>query len=49
MCYECGKINKINLNERIYKCSCGLEEDRDIKAAKTIMYVGLNKISAYGT
>jgi transposase len=40
MCYNCGAINQISLTERTYKCSCGLEEDRDIKAAKTILKVG---------
>ena len=40
MCYQCGKINSLNLQDRIYKCSCGLEEDRDIKAAKTVMKAG---------
>ncbi len=40
MCYNCGKINEISLSERVYACSCGLKEDRDIKAAKTILYVG---------
>jgi hypothetical protein len=40
MCYNCGLINQIFLSERTYKCSCGLEEDRDIKAAKTVLKVG---------
>lgn len=40
-CYKCGTDNVLSLNERVYKCSsCGLVEDRDVKAAKTIMYVG---------
>lgn len=46
MCYKCGYINSIKLSDRIYKCSCGLEEDRDIKAAKTIKYVGEHKTLA---
>jgi putative transposase len=45
MCYNCGKINELELKERTFMCSCGLVEDRDIKAAKTIMYVGLNDIN----
>ena len=40
LCYACGKKNKIGLDERTYRCSCGLEEDRDIKAAKTILLIG---------
>jgi putative transposase len=40
MCYMCGNINEIALSDRVYKCSCGLVEDRDVKAAKTIKHVG---------
>ena len=41
MCYNCGLIHKsVPLSQRIFKCECGLEEDRDIKAAKTILKVG---------
>lgn len=48
MCYKCGKINTISLSERVYRCSCGLEEDRDIKAAKTIKVVGEHKTLPMG-
>lgn len=42
LCYQCGHINEISLPERVYKCSnCGLTENRDVKAAKTILHVGL--------
>jgi putative transposase len=38
-CYNCDKMNEILLNENVYKCSnCGLIENRDVKAAKTIKY-----------
>lgn len=38
MCYNCGEIHReITLADRIFKCDCGLEEDRDVKAAKTIL------------
>lgn len=40
ICYKCGKSNNISLNERTYRCDCGLVEDRDIKAAKTILSIG---------
>jgi transposase len=44
MCYRCGVINQISLSERVYRCDyCGLEEDRDIKAAKTVLTVGRRK------
>jgi putative transposase len=40
LCYKCGKINDIPRSQRIYTCLCGLVEDRDVKAAKTILHVG---------
>jgi putative transposase len=46
LCYNCGKINSLSLSTRIYKCDCGLEEDRDIKAAKTILLIGQSKINS---
>ena len=33
-CSNCGAIKKdLKLKDRIYKCSCGLEIDRDLNAA----------------
>ena len=44
-CYVCGNKINISLQEREYTCPvCGLKEDRDIKAAKTVLLYGLNKI-----
>jgi len=41
MCYKCGNSYSVGLNERIFKCSnCGLIEQRDVKAAKTILMFG---------
>lgn len=40
LCLNCGALNTLTLADRIYKCSCGYEEDRDIKSAKTILHVG---------
>ena len=41
LCYKCGKYHdEITLKDRKFVCSCGLTEDRDIKAAKTILFVG---------
>ena len=42
-CYQCGAMNEIPLEQRVYTCACGLSEHRDIKSAKTILYVGLQK------
>lgn len=40
MCYVCGSIEPITLDQRTFKCSCGFEESRDLKAAKTILFMG---------
>ncbi|MBR5914800.1 MAG: transposase, partial [Selenomonadaceae bacterium] len=33
-CSQCGKIKKeLKLKDRIYRCECGLELDRDLNAA----------------
>jgi len=43
LCPMCGSLNKLKLNDRIYKCSCGFCEDRDIKSAKLITVLALNQ------
>jgi len=40
LCFHCGKRLDIKLSDRIFKCDCGYEEQRDIKSAKTILYFG---------
>ncbi len=42
-CYKCGTIVKKPLYERIHKCACGLEIDRDYNAALNILKLGLDK------
>jgi transposase len=51
MCHNCGHINKeITLGDRTFKCpNCGYEEDRDVKAAKTILKLGTIKLNKIGT
>jgi hypothetical protein len=51
MCFKCLTKQTIGLDKRIFSCPCGLEEDRDVKAAKTVLLIGQNKISrsSYGT
>lgn len=46
MCHECGTIQEtLALDQRVFSCiSCGYTEDRDIKAAKTILKLGLIQI-----
>ena len=36
-CPRCGKKNPHELDERIYRCSCGYTEDRDVHAAKNML------------
>ena len=39
-CPRCGTINKyITLNDRIYKCGCGYESDRDMHAANNMITI----------
>ena len=39
-CPKCGTINKyITLNDRIYKCGCGYESDRDIHSANNMIAI----------
>ena len=42
LCYNCGTLHKnISLSDREFICpACGFQEDRDIKAAKTLLFVG---------
>ncbi len=42
LCPECGVLNKISLSERIYNCSCGYSQDRDVHSANNILLIGQN-------
>ena len=46
LCSSCGSQKKITLADRIYKCSCGLEIDRDYNAAINIKNEGLRLLEA---
>ena len=46
LCSCCGSQKKITLADRIYKCSCGLEIDRDYNAAINIKNEGLRILKA---
>ena len=44
LCPKCGKVKEgITLADRIFWCECGYIEDRDTKAAKTILLEALDK------
>lgn len=38
-CPNCHKINELSLNDRMYKCQCGYEQDRDIHAAQNTLNI----------
>lgn len=45
-CFICEKHNKIELSNRMYSCSCGYKQDRDIHAAMNILRLaGLGQAS----
>ncbi len=48
MCPCCLKKNKILLSQRTYKCDCGYQEDRDVHAAKNMIFIALNKEKLVG-
>lgn len=49
LCSECGNLEQLQLNNRIFKCSkCGSIIDRDINASKNILSEGL-RTSSIGT
>ena len=46
LCHECDCIKKdLKLSDRIYKCECGYEEDRDINASLNLRYAKIYKIA----
>lgn len=47
ICNSCGKINKLTLDKRKFKCECGVTYDRDINAAQNILAAGM-VVSACG-
>ena len=41
MCPRCGALKEdITLSDRVFACGCGYVEDRDVKAAKTLLLAG---------
>ena len=42
LCYNCGTLHRdITLDDRTFVCpSCGFTEERDLKAAKTVLFIG---------
>jgi len=45
LCSKCGQIKKdLKLSDRIYKCDCGLEIDRDLNASLNILREGASSL-----
>lgn len=42
LCQECGTSNDCPTSQRIYKCSCGYQKDRDIHAAENNIFLEEN-------
>ena len=46
LCHSCGQIKKdLKLSDRIYKCDCGYEEDRDYNASINLRDAKVYKIA----
>ena len=43
LCPQCGSSNNLSLDDRIYKCDCGYEMDRDIHSARVVLMIGSSK------
>ena len=43
LCPKCGALNKHTLDKRVYRCSCGYCEDRDVHSAKNMLVFGMDK------
>ena len=41
LCPQCGSKKKMHVSERVYECTCGFKDDRDIKSARCIEEEGL--------
>ena len=49
LCSNCGTLKEdLKLSDRMYKCECGLEIDRDLNAAINICNNGIKNSSEYG-
>lgn len=50
LCTKCGVWhNELKLSDRIFKCECGISEDRDIHAAKNMVWFYENNVGVERT
>ena len=45
LCRDCGTINTIKLSDKTFSCSCGTKEDRDVHAARNMVWCYENQVS----
>lgn len=45
LCSNCGTMHKMPLSQRRFKCSCGIDEDRDVHAAQNIIGKALAELT----
>ena len=43
LCPQCGALNKHTLDKRVYHCSCGYTDDRDVHSAKNMLIFGMDE------
>ena len=43
-CTNCGKIHSLTLADRVFSCECGVNEDRDVHAAKNMIVMSKIKV-----
>jgi len=48
LCNRCGARKKMPLSERVYKCSCGYHNDRDVNAALNLSTLKTGESNAWG-
>ena len=49
LCIKCGKKNRMSQHQRTYRCSCGICEDRDVHAAKNMLWIYENLVGRDAT
>ena len=50
VCRNCGKYHdEMTLSDRVFRCDCGVEEDRDIHASKNMIFFYNNNIGMVRT
>ena len=43
LCPNCGTLNNIKLDNRLYECQCGYHKDRDVHSASNMILLGAGR------